>query len=70
MPINCGTRVGLWPPMFWLIGDGLEHHEQAGSGRGGGCRVRECRDQAVDIEDGEGERRMAKQAERLDAPHR
>ena len=19
--------VGLWPPMFWLIGDGLERHE-------------------------------------------
>jgi len=19
--------VGLWPPMFWLIGDGVEHHE-------------------------------------------
>jgi hypothetical protein len=19
--------VGLWPPMFWLIGDSLEHHE-------------------------------------------
>jgi len=19
--------VGLWPPMFWLIGDGIEHHE-------------------------------------------
>jgi len=19
--------VGLWPPMFWLIGDSLRHHE-------------------------------------------
>ena len=19
--------VGLWPPMFWLIGDTVEHHE-------------------------------------------
>jgi hypothetical protein len=19
--------VGLWPPMFWLIGDSLQHHE-------------------------------------------
>jgi hypothetical protein len=19
--------VGLWPPMFWLIGDGIERHE-------------------------------------------
>jgi len=19
--------VGLWPPMFWLIGDGIESHE-------------------------------------------
>ena len=22
--------VGLWPPMFWLIGDGVESHERAG----------------------------------------
>ena len=22
--------VGLWPPMFWLIGDSLEHHERRG----------------------------------------
>jgi hypothetical protein len=20
--------VGLWPPMFWLIGDALQHHER------------------------------------------
>ena len=20
--------VGLWPPMFWLIGDGVERHER------------------------------------------
>ena len=20
--------VGLWPPMFWLIGDGLQQHER------------------------------------------
>jgi hypothetical protein len=20
--------VGLWPPMFWLIGDGVEQHER------------------------------------------
>lgn len=20
--------VGLWPPMFWLIGDALHHHER------------------------------------------
>jgi hypothetical protein len=19
--------VGLWPPMFWLIGDAVQHHE-------------------------------------------
>ena len=25
--------VGLWPPMFWLIGDSLEGHEQRGRRR-------------------------------------
>jgi hypothetical protein len=25
--------VGLWPPMLWLIGDGVEQHERAGGGR-------------------------------------
>jgi hypothetical protein len=27
--------VGLWPPMFWLIGDGLERRERAGRLRRG-----------------------------------
>lgn len=22
--------VGLWPPMFWLIGDSVRHHERRG----------------------------------------
>ena len=22
--------VGLWPPMFWLIGDGVQQHERGG----------------------------------------
>ena len=22
--------VGLWPPMFWLIGDGVQQHERTG----------------------------------------
>jgi hypothetical protein len=25
--------VGLWPPMFWLIGDSLERREQSGRRR-------------------------------------
>jgi hypothetical protein len=25
--------VGLWPPMFWLIGDALERRERAGRWR-------------------------------------
>ena len=29
--------VGLWPPMFWLIGDSVRHHEQR---RGVRARVR------------------------------
>ena len=26
--------VGLWPPMFWLIGDSVEGHERRGRRRG------------------------------------
>ena len=25
--------VGLWPPMFWLIGDALERHERSAGRR-------------------------------------
>jgi hypothetical protein len=25
--------VGLWPPMFWLIGDSVEGHERRGRRR-------------------------------------
>ena len=25
--------VGLWPPMFWLIGDSVEGHERRGRSR-------------------------------------
>ena len=25
--------VGLWPPMFWLIGDAVERHERRGGSR-------------------------------------
>jgi hypothetical protein len=27
--------VGLWPPMFWLIGDSVEGHERRGRRRRG-----------------------------------
>jgi hypothetical protein len=36
--------VGLWPPMFWLIGDGVQEHESGPALRSGGYnRVRMIR---------------------------
>jgi len=32
--------VGLWPPMFWLIGDSLRREEHGGFGCGGRGRLR------------------------------
>jgi hypothetical protein len=30
--------VGLWPPMFWLIGDAVEHHARSSRRRIGSAR--------------------------------